>query len=226
MRYIFYSLTTLFSTLLAYYCSNNIIITISVFIVLIGYFIFLEYRLKKQILPKIIKNNDLNIFLHDFLLSYLDHSEIKFSLKKANVNVSNALKEELRILDEYSGFAILSNLESYFSSSLYSLFLLTIQNKNENHNSNIKFILEENASKIKKKEDKHRHNQKALWEFTVLWLVSFIVLMILRISLNNYFVKLQSSFFYLVGISIYFLVFFLSLTLFTFLFYKREASNE
>jgi len=226
MRYIFYSLAIIFTSLLAYYVSSNIILTSCVFAVLLSYFIFLECSLRKKIIPKIIKSNDLNIFLHDFLLSYQDNSEIKFSLKKASINISNNLKEELRILDEYSGPAILANLESYFSSPLYSLFLLTIQNKKENNDSNIKFLLDENTSRIKNKEEIHNQNKKALYQFTILWLVSYIIFVILRISLNNYFLKLKNSFFYMIGVSLFFLIFFLSLNLFVFLFYKRELINE
>jgi len=225
MRYFLYSITILFTSLLAFYTSSNLILTIIVCVTLLSYFIFLEYSLRKKILPKIVKNNDLNNFLHDFLLSYLDCHEIKFSLNKANINISKDLKEELRILNEYSGLAILSNLESYFSSSLYSLFLSTLQNECKNSQENIKFVLEENSLRIKKREEQHQQNKKALWQFSFLWLVSFIIFMILRISLNNYFDKLKISFFYIVGVSIYFLIFFLSINLFIFLYYKREVKN-
>jgi len=225
MRYLIYSITVILPTLLAYYCSSNLIFTLLVGIVLISYFIFVEYSLVKKIIPKLVKISDLNIFLHDFLLSYLDNSEIKFSLKKANVNVSNNLKEELRILDEYSGIAILSNLESYFASPLYSLFLLSLSNKDGDKFENIKFILNENSSRIKNKEEIHKQNKRALWQFSILWLVSFLVLLILRVSLNNYFNKLKNSFYYIVGLSIYFLIFFLSLNLFIYLFNKRELKN-
>lgn len=222
MRYLFYVLAILLPTGLAYFVSNNLIFTIIVGLSIFIYFIFIEYILRRKILIKNIKSNDLNYFLHDFILLYLDNKEIKFALKESTSKTSDYLKEELRTLDEYSGIAILTNLENYFSSSLYSLFLLAIKNKTNHLEDNLKFILDENMIEIKKKEDVNKRNQKALWEFSVLWLVSFIIFVILRLSLTNYFSKLQGSFYYLVGISIYFLLFFLSVNLFVFTYYKRE----
>ncbi len=222
MRYLFYALAILLPAGLAYFVSNNLIFAGAVGLAIFVYFIFIEYILRKKILVKNIKSNDLNYFLHDFILLYLDKKEVKFAIKESCSKTSKYLKEELRTLDEYSGIAILTNLENYFLSSLYSLFLLAIKNKSNHLEENLKFILNENMINIKKKEDTNKRNKKALWEFSILWLVSFIIFAILRLSLTNYFSKLQGSFYYLIGISIYFLLFFLSINLFVFSYYKRE----
>lgn len=226
MRHFLFILAIILPSLLSYYVSMNLILTIIVSITLLLYFIFLEILLKRKTLDRENKHKDLNIFIHDFLLSYFDGKEIKFSIKNASINVSNSLKEELRVLDEYSGLAILSNLENYFVTPMYSMFLSLIKDKSEESKNNLNFIYKENDLLLIKKSNRNKIFRKKLFEFTILWICSFIIFAILRLSLNNYFKKIQNNFYYIIGVSLYFLIFFLSINLFVFNYYQGEKDEK
>lgn len=215
--YVIYVLVSLLAGLASYYLSNNIyflIVTLGIYVI---YFVFYELLFKRKERIYYERNKDLTTFIHDFFLIYsVDFSPDK-SLINAQTNVSSHLKEQLKMLEEFKSMDQLERLTDYFSSSLYQLFLKTVdisERYSEDRVKTISFLLEENNRYMLNQKSLRKSIFKSLCEFSLLWIVSFMILIILRFAINNYFLKIANSWIYLVGIGVYFLFFLFSIHLF------------
>ena len=215
--YIIYIMVTLLSGLASYYLTNNFYILIGTFVIYFAYFLIYEILFKRKERRRLTRNKDLTIFIHDFFLVY----SVDFSLDKAisnsQANVSYHLKEQFRMLKEFTSQEQLDRLADYFNSSLYQLFLKTIDlsiNYSEDRIKTISFLLEENNRYVYQQKILQKSIWRSLCEFSMLWIVSFLILITLRFAINNYFANLAHAWFYLAGVILYFLFFLFSIHLF------------
>lgn len=215
--YIIYVLVSTLVGLASYYLTSNVYFLIATLGGYLLYFLIYEFFFKRKVRARLEKNRDLTIFIHDFFLAY----NIDFSITKAvnasKNNVSRQLKERLKMISEFKEMEQLERLTDYFSSSLYQLFLKTIylsQNSGEDRTQTISFLLEENNRFMLNQKVLKRNIIRALIEFSLLWIVSFLVLIIMRFAINNYFNKIISLGIYLGGVAAYFIFFLFSIHLF------------
>ena len=215
--YIIYVLVSLLSSLASYYLTDNLYFLIGTLIIYLTYFIVYEICFKRRERIKLKRDKDLTVFIHDFFLTYSVDFSLAKAIKKAEENVSKSLKEQIKMLDEFKNMDKLEKLADYFSSSLYQLFLKTIdlcEHNSDDPVKNISFLLEENNRYIFNQKVLQRNILRSLVEFSLLWVVSFLVLIIIRFAVNNYFTQIINNWIYLVGIAIYFVFFLCSIHLF------------
>lgn len=215
--YIIYVLVSLLSSLASYYLTDNLYFLIATLVIYLAYFIIYEICFKRRERIRLKRDRDLTAFIHDFFLAYSVDFSLAKAINKANENASNGLKEQIKMLDEFKNMDKLEKLADYFSSSLYQLFLKTIdicENYSEDRIKTISFLLEENNRYIFNQKVLQRNIWRSLVEFSLLWIISFIVLIIIRFAVNNYFNQLINAWIYLVGIAIYFAFFLFSIHLF------------
>lgn len=215
--YVIYGLVTLLSSLASFYLTNNLYFLIGTLLIYAIYFVIYEMVFKRKERVSLIKKKDLTIFIHDFFLTYSVDYSIDNAITNAASNVSTNLKEQVRMLDEFKQLDKLERLTEYFSSSLYQLFLKTItlcEHNKEDRNKTIAFLLEENNRYIFNQKILQRNILRSFVEFSLLWIVSFLILIIVRFAINNYFDKVIATWFYLLGIGIYFAFFLFSIHLF------------
>lgn len=227
--YIIYGLVSLLASLASFYLTNNFYFLIGTLLVFALYFIIYEVLFKHKERGRLKRNRDLTIFIHDFFLVY----NIDFSLEKAinaaQEKVSPSLKEAIKMLDEFKCEDKLERLGEYFSSSLYQLFLKTIdlcEHYSEDRVKTISFLLEENNRYVLNQSSLQKSIWRSLVEFSLLWIVSFLILIIIRFAVNNYFSKIITSWIYLAGIAIYFVFFLFSIHLFMQATHRRIKQYE
>lgn len=217
--YVIYGLLSILSALASFYLTNNIYFLLITFIVFLGYFVFFELHFKRKERKQYSRNKDLNIFIHDFFIDYSVKPNLTNAINSASQNVSNHLKEEIKLLEEFSPSEKLDHLSKYFSSSLYQLFIKTIYLCEDRHDDVMKtagFLLEENEQAILSQKKMNRNLWRSLCEFSLLWAVSFIILIMIRFAINNYFIVISQTWFYQLGVGCYFLFFLISIHLFLF----------
>lgn len=215
--YVIYGLVSILASLASYYLTSNFYFLIATFIAFVLYFVIYEVMFKYKERRSLKRNQDLTVFIHDFFLAY----SIDFSLDNAIVagqeHVSPRLKEAIKMLEEFKSVDKLDRLADYFSSSLYQLFLKTIdlcEHYSEDRANTISFLLEENNLYVLNQRTLQKSVWRSLAEFSLLWIVSFLILIIIRFAVNNYFTKIINTWFYLLGIGLYFAFFLFSIHLF------------
>lgn len=215
--YIIYGLVSILSGLASYYLTNNLYFLMVTLVIFAAYFTLYEVFFKYKERRNLKHNRDLTTFIHDFFLAY----SINFSLEKAitagQERVSPSLKEAVKMLDEFKSMDKLDRLSDYFTSSLYQLFLKTIdlcEHHTEDRDKSISFLLEENNRYVLNQKILQKSIWRSLTEFSLLWIVSFLVLIIIRFAVNNYFNKIINTWIYLLGIGLYFAFFLFSIHIF------------
>ena len=215
--YIIYVLVSTLVGLASYYLTSNVyflVVTLGVYLI---YFIIYELLFKRKTRSRLEKNKDLTTFIHDFFLAYNVDFSIANAINKSKNNASRQLKERLKMVSEFKAMEQLERLTDYFSSSLYQLFLKTLylsENNREDHAKTISFLLEENNRFMLNQKALKRNIVRALIEFSLLWIVSFLILIIMRFAINNYFNKIITLGIYLGGVAAYFIFFLFSIHLF------------
>lgn len=215
--YTIYGLVSILASLASYYLTNNTYFLLVTFIAFILYFVIYEAAFKFKERKYLKRNKDLTIFIHDFFLVYSIDFALDKAIMAAEENASPRLKEELKMLEEFKSEDKLDRLSDYFSSSLYQLFLKTIdlcEHYSEDRVKTISFLLEENNKYVLNQKTLQKSIWRALVEFSLLWIVSFLILIIVRFAVNNYFNKIINTWFYLLGIALYFAFFLFSIHLF------------
>lgn len=227
--YVIYGLVSLLASLASFYLTNNFYFLIGTLSVFVLYFVIYEVLFKHKERGRLKRNQDLTVFIHDFFLAY----NIDFSLEKAinaaQEKVSPNLKEAIKMLDEFKCEDKLERLGEYFSSSLYQLFLKTIdlcEHYSEDRVKTISFLLEENNRYVLNQKSLQKSIWRALVEFSLLWIISFLILIIIRFAVNNYFDKIIASWIYLIGIAVYFVFFLFSIHLFMQATHRRIKQYE
>ncbi len=227
--YVIYLLVSLLSSFASYYLTNNILFLIVTLFIFLAFFLIFELCFFRKEKNKIKKGKDLNVFIHDFFLTYCVNFSIEEAMQNGSIRTSKSFQENLKMLDEFKMMEKLEKLTDYFSSSLYFLFLKTVnycENMSEDRVKTISFLLEENNRYILNESNLEKRIAKAFGEFAILWIISFLILIILRFSINNYFAKLSTNIIYLSGIAIYFLFFLFSIYLFMQVTLGRIKDNE
>lgn len=209
-------LIAILSSLVAFYLTNSLIyLFITLFIYLIYFALYEFFYLKKERMS-LMRSQDLNIFIHDFYLNFISDKNIEEAINGGAKNCSKAFNEQLNLLKDFTPTERLNNLIDYFNNNLYILFLKTINLSSDCKSSfiTIDFIFEENNKLIINRKLAVKNTLKSLIEFIFLWLTTFMIMIILRLSINNYFNNISQNPFYLAGVAIFFLFFLLSFHLF------------
>ncbi|MCQ2794749.1 MAG: hypothetical protein MJ214_00895 [Bacilli bacterium] len=215
--YVIYIMVSLLAGLAGYYLTNNLYFLIGTMVIYLAYFVIYEFLFKRKERLQLMHNKDLTTFIHDFFLAYSVDYSLDNALLAAQENVSASLKEQVKMLEEFKGEEKLERLTDYFSSSLYQLFLKTISicnNKSEEHDKAISFLLEENNNYLLNQKVLQKSIWRALVEFSLLWIISFSVLIVIRFAVNSYFDQITKTGIYLIGIIFYFVFFLFSIHLF------------
>lgn len=218
-RVIFYALITIFIGFFAYFATSNLIFLLICSASVIIYFIFYEVKYAKKYYAVVTNEKDLNAFIHHFLVVYIVDYDVDKALLNAKENASNKLQEEMALNQEYSSLEQLEKLKTIFPDYFYQLFIDVISSHSYDA---INYLNEENLKRIEFKKTRVEIFKKAVIEFMLLWLCAFVMLIIMRLAIRNYFQTILTSPFYLIALSVFFLFFLFSLHLTLYSHIKKE----
>ena len=199
---------------LVYIASENIFITLFIFLLTIVFFVFLvrrqidKYRLKTRRYHQ----------CYQFINSYLISLSIKGSLSAARESsygtADSDTKEVLDSIKDLDEEEKLSYLCKYFKFDLYHLFLDTVSLWNE-QGGDILAMSQYLVNQVRLKEEYilycesiHRHR---VVEFVVLWSITLAILGSLRFALSQFYTKISHALFYQAAIVVLFLFILLSI---------------
>ncbi len=192
----------------SYVALNNIFITIGIIAVylLVSILLFVPQIKRYQI--KVRKFHECYHFINNFVISLSIKKSIAGSLESTVNSMPNEFIEIYEGLENMNDKEKLQYFSTYFSFYVYQLFLQIVDLWEESGGDILvmsKFLINEvrhNEEYISKCETIISHKYT---EIGILWLFCIAIVVILRFSLNDFYLKIQSQPFYIIAISCLFL---------------------
>ena len=203
--------------LVSYLASMNIFFPIGVFIVFVLYYFVLCRRKIKQYFNKV---NTIHCCYH-FINSFIITLSVKESIDDAfesGIRLENKdFNEETRNLESMQTYDRIIYLRKYFNLAVYKMFI-NVLNLYLDQGGNIlnlsDALLRETTRTEKALADSTSVGEKHLFEFIVLWLLTFAILLFLRFGVANFYSIMLNSSTFLALIGVYFVVVLVSIHLF------------
>ena len=199
---------------LIYIASENIFVSLSIFLFTLVFFIFLVRRQVNKYREKTRRYHQCYQFINTYLISL----SIKGSMTAARESsYGTADKDTQEVIDSIKDLdeeEKLSYLCKYFKFDLYHLFLDTVSLWNE-QGGDILAMSQYLVNQVRLKEEYllycesiHRHR---VIEFTVLWGITLTILASLRFALSQFYTKISHAIFYQIAVVVLFLFIILSI---------------
>lgn len=193
---------------LNYIASENIISSLVIFLITIGFFVFIVKRQKDKYQDKTRRYHQCFRFINTYLVSLSIKGALSYARESA-YNVSGLkVKEIMDSIKEMDEEEQLSYLCKYFKFDLYQLFTDTVALWNEQGGDILK-MSQRLVNKVRLKEEylltcESLHKARII-EFTILWSITLIILASLRFALSQFYDKVVKTPFYQVSVVIIFL---------------------
>lgn len=202
---------------IAFLTTENIYVTAAVPVVTIAYyFVFLAKPLKKYD-ERVLRVHECYDFINSFLITMSVKSSLGEAFASATQNPSKPFKVELSQLEAMDVPDKLVYLRKYFNLGIYKLFV-NVVNLHQEQGGDILALGEPIMQETVRMEDYVKRTafigKKKAGEFAALWLMTFGVLLIMRFGISEFYGRLVENAFFLVLISLFFLVFILSIHIF------------
>ena len=205
---LYFIVVSLIVTGICYFASENIYMTVAVGL------IFLIYP-QAFLVKRIFNSQNIHERYHEcyhFVNTFIVSLDIRGSLNGAFANINPTMNSSY--LSVYEGIASnksedkLAYLKRYFPFHFYGLFVKVVTLWMEQGGDILSMsshLLEEG----RKSEEYLRHCQDLhltkVIEFAVLWLFALTIVVVMRISLNQFFARIMGNVIYIVGLSLFFL---------------------
>ena len=199
---------------LIYMASENIFVSIIIFLFSMVFFVFLVRRQIDKYREKTRRYHQCYQFINTYLVSL----SIKGSMsaaRESSYNTADAnTKEILDSIKDFDENEKLSYLCKYFKFDLYRLFLDTVSLWNE-QGGDILSMSQHLVNQVRLKEEyilfcESTHRTR-LVEFIVLWSLTLLILISLRFALSQFFTHIVKTIFYQVSVVVIFLFLILSI---------------
>ena len=192
---------------ISFIMTNSIYFVIGIAIVYIIYFLLIGNVFIRKYFKNIKRFDSCYNFMNTFLIGV----NLKGNLYQAFEYVEQIMDKDY--LDIYNGIKGLKDeekleyLSSYYPYDIYRIFLQLIKVFKISKIDIIQLSnnLVNEARQINDSLTKKRNlNRNKVIEFSILWIFSLVILVILRFTLSRFFVQLSSNLIYLISIGIYF----------------------
>ncbi len=210
---IFFVSLSVLVAILSYFVTNNFIVPIA----LLGLFLADFFLLFKRIKTYFIKRDRIHEcyqFINSFIISLSIKDSYEDALMNATMNPSKDLEAELKALNDLPINEKLIYLRKYFNLSIYKMFL-NILEVYANQGGKILTMADDLLKETIRIEESltlaSGFNLRKIIEFVSLWLMTFLILIFLRIGLKEFYGAMLSSLPYFIILCIFFLFVLLSL---------------
>ena len=175
---------------LIYLASENLIITISLFLTTNLFFIFLVKRRIDKAHLKIHRYHQCFQFINSFLISLNIKGSLSAAMQSGYDTSDEATKEIIDSIKEMNEEEKITYLSKYFKFDLYHLFVDTVLLWNEEGGDILK-MSRRLIDQIRLKEEylltcQSIHRTKTV-EFVILWSIALSILAVLRFALSQFF---------------------------------------
>lgn len=216
-RYIIYLIIPLICGLLNYFVTLNLIYSlIIIFIGLIVLYFFNDKQISSFI-KKDTKTRDCLMFINNFIITLSINQSINETYSILKESFSKGLLNQSKMIAHLNEEEQIHYLAKYFDLNVYEVFLNLLDQYIYNGGDILK-IAQILLFDIRSTEDMLENHLstlvKKIVEFASLWGMSFLIVLIIKFSLTNFLSDILSSNLFLIGLLIFFLIFYINLTIF------------
>ena len=199
---------------ISYIASQNLISTLSIFLVTNTFFLFIVKRQMDKTQLKIHRYHQCFQFVNSFIVSLNIKGSMSAAMESAYETADESTREILDSIKEMNEEEKISYLQKYFKFDLYRLFLDTVSLWNE-QGGDILSMSQHLVNQVRLKEEyilfcESTHRTR-LVEFIVLWSLTLLILISLRFALSQFFTHIVRTIFYQVSVVVIFLFLILSI---------------
>lgn len=233
-RIIIYLSISLVFGFLFYYLTANLIFSIAIaiiYLVFFSSFYEIKYRRYKIIIRK---TRECIQFINNFIITLSVNNSINTTFQTLSSSFSNELIEQINSINHLSDEEKIMYLEYYFVSPLYSVFTKLLKQYIEeggNIIDNTHLLIFDTRIVEEDLNNFLSISFRKVFQFGLMWAICFVILIITKFALGNYYMKIQEMEYFPFSILIFFLLFLtcLYLLLSHFLdlrFINEEIKNE
>ena len=203
---------------ISFITTQNIFLSLSIFLISTLFFVFVVNRKMKKNQLKIHRYHQCFHFINSFIISLNVKGSMSAAIQSGYETTDEDTKTLIDSIKELNEDEKIAYLSKHFKFDLYRLFVDTINLWNEEGGD----ILKMTSSLMEQTRQIEEYiifsesvNKSRLIEFIVLWLLSIVIIVILRFSLDSFFGSITKQIIYQVGIMSFFLLILISIEFMT-----------
>ena len=217
-RYIFYIAISAICSFLYFFITSNLLYSALLFVSgLAILFIFLDEKVK-IFLSKERKTRECVLFINNFIITLSMNQSIMATYQIVKESFSKKLSLQAKMIENMSEEEQIHYLRHYFNLSVYDVFLNLLDQYIYNGGDILKIaqILLFDVRKTEESLDNHISIlTKKCIEFLTLWGMTFVIVIILKVSLSEFFSSMFQTNLFIYGLLAFFGYFYLNLILFS-----------
>lgn len=190
-------------SLVCFVSTSNLITTAVIGGVSLIYFLFYVKRVLNLKNEQITRFQCCYQFINNFLIALSIKEHISGALASALESQNPETVELMRSIDSNDPLDKVKYIKDYFRFDIYSLFVDLVTLYSEEGGEIIKmsqYLLNQIREDEEYLINAERLNQKAVIEFSILWVFSLMILVILRLALQDFFSYIVKSSFYQISV--------------------------
>ncbi len=194
---------------ICYLLTSNFIYAGLIFAIGIAIFVLIIERLIKKYFSKMKRNREAYRFINSFIISLSASRSLEISFENALVGLDEEEKKILDSLNEKGFEERLEYLNTYFKSDIYKVFVSTIRLYQEEGGEILDVagpLLRECTSLEEERIAREKNANAALIQFSSLWLMSLLVMGVLRFGLSAFYDSLVGNMAFVLLILAYFMI--------------------
>lgn len=202
--YIIITIVSFLFGIISYLASNSLIVSFGVVLLSALYFLLIGIKKLNKYKIKLTRFHSCYLFINNFVISLSIKKAIKPAFDSTIETMNDDIQELIEAIKDNTEEDKLRYLSKYFKFDIYNLFLDLISLWSDQGGDIISMSsnLTNRARELEEyvSEAEQIHNKKII-EFVILWSFSLAILVFLRFALSQFFDKITSQFFYLIGIA-------------------------
>ncbi len=205
---IYVSISLLFGGV-CYLLTNNFIYMAMMIAVGLLVFAFVIESLIARYLKKMKKSQEVYRFINSFVISLSASKSLEISLENALIDLDEEEKKIMESINDKGFEERLEYLNNYFKSDIYKVFLSIIRLYQEEGGEILDIagpLLKECTSLEEERITRSKNATSALVQFSSLWLMSLLVMGVLRFGLSAFYESLVANGIFMLLVLTYFLI--------------------
>ena len=214
MAYLVYIIVSILLGASSYIIAQNIVISVSVLFCFLLYFVFIfdPYFKRNNFIS--LRYSECYNFINTFIIALSIKGTLMGSLEACELNFTNTLKEANKRIEHMNIEERLTYLSKYFPFYIYDLFLNIVTLHVEQGGdilSSSKHLLKETRQIEEQKDQIRKASIRKLGEIIVLWLITIVILIVIRFALTQFYDIIVSNLYFSIGIALFYAFMLISL---------------
>ena len=201
-------------TFVCYFATSNIFVGIGVLVLSVTFYFVLLYKKLNAHNSNTRKIHECYLFINNFLITLSIKGSLNAAFDATRTSISDDYNEYIASIEEMNPQEKLLYLNRYFPYHIFQIFIDIVflwQEEGGDILSMSSHLLEEGRKSEEYLRNCHDLHLTRTIEFVVLWVFALAIIVVMRVSLNQFFKHIVGSVIFQVGLIVFFLFFLVSI---------------